>query len=125
MTERSLLMRCTKYRTSGRDIDARYHTAVYLFTSNLQITAMVSLSKILLASSSATMKKAGGRGWMDTLRVYVKGGTGGTGLPPVDGVGGQGGSVWVRATEKIGSLHEVRRKNKSQRYVADGGEDSS
>ena len=37
----------------------------------------------------------------------------------------QGGSVWVRATEKIGSLHEVRRKNKSQRYVADGGEDSS
>ena len=86
---------------------------------------MVALSKILLAANSMKTKKAGGRGWIDTLRVYVKGGTGGAGLPPVDGVGGQGGSVWVRASEKIGSLHEVRRKNKSQRYVADGGEDSS
>ena len=86
---------------------------------------MVSISKILLASKSVTVKKARGRGWIDTLRVYVKGGTGGAGLPPVDGVGGQGGSVWVRASEKIGSLHEVRRRNNSQRYVADGGEDSS
>ena len=96
-----------------------------LFYENLQITAMVSLSKLLLANNSVTMKKARGRGWIDTLRVYVKGGTGGSGLPPVDGVGGQGGNVWVRATEKIGSLHEVRRKNQSQRYVAEGGEDSS
>ena len=85
---------------------------------------MVSLSKLLLANS-VTKKKALGRGWIDTLRVYVKGGTGGAGLPPVDGVGGHGGSVWVRASEKIGSLHDVRRKNMSQRYIADVGEDSS
>ena len=86
---------------------------------------MVSISKILLANKTVIKKKASGRGWIDTLRVYVKGGTGGAGLPPVDGVGGQGGSVWVRASDKIRTLHEVRSKNRSQRYVADGGEDSS
>ena len=55
----------------------------------------------------------------------MKGGTGGAGLPPVDGVGGHGGNIYVRANEEISSLHHVRRKNNSQRYLADPGEDSS
>ena len=70
-------------------------------------------------------KKRSGRGWIDSVRVYVKGGTGGNGLPPVDGVGGAGGSVFIRASETMSSLHDVRRKNTSQRYIADSGEDSS
>ena len=51
------------------------------FTENN--TVMVSISKILLANKSVIKKKASGRGWIDTLRVYVKGGTGGAGLPGV------------------------------------------
>ena len=62
---------------------------------------------------------------MDSLRLYVKGGTGGTGMPGLDGVGGDGGNIYVRATEKISSLHEVRRNNSSQRYYADPGDCSS
>ena len=62
---------------------------------------------------------------MDSLRLYVKGGTGGTGLPAVDGVGGHGGNIYVRATESLSSLHEVRRNNASQRYLADSGDSSS
>ena len=70
-------------------------------------------------------RKSAGRGWVDSLRLYVKGGTGGTGLPPVDGVGGNGGNIYVRATESISSLHEVRRNNISQRYSADPGDNST
>ena len=62
---------------------------------------------------------------MDSLRLYVKGGTGGTGLPAVDGVGGHGGNIYVRATEKISSLQEVRRNNTAQRYQADPGDCST
>ena len=62
---------------------------------------------------------------MDSLRLYVKGGTGGTGLPALDGVGGDGGNIYVRATETISSLHEVKRNNNSQRYYADPGDSSS
>ena len=47
------------------------------------------------------------------------------GLPRLDGVGGHGGNVYVRASDKIESLHEVRRKNKSQRYLAESGECST
>ena len=62
---------------------------------------------------------------MDSLRLYVRGGTGGNGLPGVDGVGGNGGNIYLRATEKISSLHEVRRNNTSQRYLADPGDSST
>ena len=74
---------------------------------------------------SLPKRKSTGRGWVDSLRLYVKGGTGGTGLPGVDGVGGNGGSIYVRATESISSLQEVRRNNTSQRYFADPGDSSS
>jgi len=76
---------------------------------------MVFLSRLLLAGKRRS-------GWIDSLRIYVKAGTGGTGLPKVDGVGGVGGNIYVRASEKIESLQEVRRINQSQRYIAPAGE---
>jgi len=86
---------------------------------------MVFFTNLLQAKHTIAKRKSLGRGWIDSLRVYVKGGTGGAGLPPVDGVGGHGGNIYVRANEEISSLHHVRRKNNSQRYLADPGEDSS
>ena len=58
---------------------------------------MVSISRILLSKSgeSRNLKKARS-GWIDSLRVHVKGGHGGTGLPPVDGVGGHGGNIYIK-----------------------------
>ena len=79
----------------------------------------------LVSCQSLARRNSAGRGWVDSLRLYVKGGTGGTGLPGVDGVGGNGGNIYVRATEKISSLQEVRRNNTSQRYQADPGDSSS
>ena len=62
--------------------------------------------------------------WIDSLRVYVRGGHGGTGLPRVHGVGGAGGSVYVQADSKLKDLATVRRNNQKQRYVAEAGENS-
>ena len=45
-------------------------------------------------------------------------------MPRVNGVGGAGGDVYVRATEKVKDLSEVRSKNRMQRYFADAGENS-
>lgn len=37
--------------------------------------------------------------FLDTLRLHVKGGTGGTGLPRYGGIGGNGGDVYVEAVK--------------------------
>ena len=89
---------------------------------------MVWLTKNLFYQNKnikATMRKKKPQSWIDSLRIYVKGGSGGAGLPPVDGVGGHGGSVYIRASEEVSNLHDVRRRNTKQRYVAQAGEDSS
>lgn len=45
-------------------------------------------------------------------------------MPRVNGVGGAGGDVYVRACEKVKDLSQVRSKNSKQRYIADSGENS-
>ena len=123
MTVKSLLMRCTKSPASGL-VTSCHPCSLYN-----KFQTMVLLTRILYASAQTSKgvikKKRSTRGWIDSLRVYVKGGSGGNGLPPVDGVGGHGGSVYIKASDSISSLHDVRRKNTSQRYIADPGEDSS
>lgn len=44
------------------------------------------------------MKRLRGK-FLDTLRLHVKGGTGGMGLPRYGGIGGKGGDVYVEAVE--------------------------
>ena len=39
------------------------------------------------------------RKFIDTLRVHVKGGSGGMGYPKYGGIGGKGGDVYVEAVK--------------------------
>jgi len=81
---------------------------------------MVCISRVLLGARNSGKAQ----GWLDGLRIYVRGGRGGTGLPRVDGVGGAGGDVYIRADENVKDLAAVRRKNTEQRYLAEHGENS-
>lgn len=60
---------------------------------------------------------------MDSLRLRVKGGTGGTGLPRYGGIGGRGGDVVVVATEEL-SLNELASQYKTREVRAFHGHHS-
>ncbi|XP_018321946.1 GTP-binding protein 10 homolog isoform X3 [Agrilus planipennis] len=64
------------------------------------------------------------QGFIDTLRLYVRGGSGGNGYPKYGGVGGQGGSVILVAKEKM-FLEHVLNEHQSKRIFASHGTDSS
>ncbi|CAF0865040.1 unnamed protein product [Adineta steineri] len=61
--------------------------------------------------------------FIDKLRVYVRGGRGGTGLKKYGGIGGQGGNVLVRGKRHL-TLKNVYEKNLTKRYLAPDGENS-
>lgn len=61
---------------------------------------MVAISSKVLMSQ--TTRPGTGRGalrWIDSLRVYCRGGHGGNGLPTYGGLGGQGGSVIIQTAD--------------------------
>lgn len=64
------------------------------------------------------------RTFIDSQRVYVRGGAGGQGLPKYGGVGGDGGNVLVVA-RKGEALINLRRSNPTLRYVAGAGGNST
>ncbi|XP_012270873.1 GTP-binding protein 10 homolog [Orussus abietinus] len=84
---------------------------------------MVFLTQIL-GYAPKPLRKFLRRGFMDSLRLHVKGGTGGMGLPRYGGKGGSGGDVYVVGKEKY-SLPEVSGKCKKHRISAGSGSDSS
>ena len=59
--------------------------------------------------------------FMDNLRIYTKGGTGGSGKPKVGGVGGRGGHVYVICKEDV-TLKDVLNSNESKRFLASHGQ---
>ena len=61
--------------------------------------------------------------FMDNLRIYTKGGTGGSGKPRVGGVGGRGGHVYVICKEDV-TLKDVLNSNESKRFLASHGQAS-
>ncbi|XP_063231944.1 GTP-binding protein 10 homolog [Bacillus rossius redtenbacheri] len=61
--------------------------------------------------------------FIDSLRLHVRGGAGGTGYPKYGGVGGPGGSVYVVAKEGC-SLRDVVRRHPTKRVAASGGGNS-
>ncbi|XP_064265562.1 cilia- and flagella-associated protein 69-like isoform X3 [Passer domesticus] len=62
--------------------------------------------------------------FIDDLRVYVRGGTGGMGYPNLGGEGGRGGDVWFVARERT-TLKSIREKYPQKRFVAGAGANSS
>ena len=57
------------------------------------------------------------------MRVYVKSGNGGKGLPKLGGIGGDGGSIIIEAKNNI-TLKQVYSSNLKKRYIAANGENS-
>ncbi|XP_026867327.2 GTP-binding protein 10 [Electrophorus electricus] len=62
--------------------------------------------------------------FVDNLRLYVRGGSGGMGMPRLGGQGGTGGDVWVVA-EKHLTLKRVKDRYPKKRFIAGGGSNSS
>ncbi|XP_066538535.1 GTP-binding protein 10 isoform X2 [Hoplias malabaricus] len=72
--------------------------------------------------SRACWRKFGN--FVDNLRLYVKGGSGGMGLPRLGGHGGNGGDVWVVAKKDI-TLKRMKDKYPQKRFTAGVGSNSS
>uniref|UniRef100_A0A8C7Y094 GTP-binding protein 10 n=1 Tax=Oryzias sinensis TaxID=183150 RepID=A0A8C7Y094_9TELE len=76
---------------------------------------MVHISRICL-------RKYGN--FVDNLRLYVRGGGGGMGLPRLGGQGGNGGDVWVVAKKNM-TLKRIKDKYPLKRFVGGSGGNSS
>ncbi|UYV62288.1 GTPBP10 [Cordylochernes scorpioides] len=61
--------------------------------------------------------------FVDTLRIHVKGGPGGQGLPSSNGPGGNGGNV-VLVCRKHLTLEKMMAANTSHQFMAKKGKDS-
>ncbi|XP_069504468.1 GTP-binding protein 10 [Ambystoma mexicanum] len=72
--------------------------------------------------SRALLRKYGN--FIDNLRLYTKGGTGGMGLPRLGGHGGKGGDVWIVAKDDI-NLKTIKDRFPHKRFVAGIGANSS
>ncbi|XP_071759441.2 GTP-binding protein 10 [Centroberyx gerrardi] len=62
--------------------------------------------------------------FVDNLRLYVRGGSGGMGLPRLGGQGGKGGDVWVVAKKEM-TLKRIKDKYPQKRFIAGVGTNSS
>ncbi len=63
---------------------------------------------------------------MDNLRIYVRGGAGGQGLPSYGGCGGRGGHIYVvgpKDKRKV-TLKNLQQRNPTKRFVASSGGNS-
>lgn len=61
--------------------------------------------------------------FVDNLRLYVRGGSGGMGLPRLGGQGGKGGDVWVVASKSV-TLKRIKDKYPQKRFVGGPGANS-
>ncbi len=68
-------------------------------------------------------KESGTTVFYDSLRIMVRGGTGGNGLPDKGGIGGKGGDIIVVGHKDV-TLKKVSSIKASKKFVADCGADS-
>ncbi|KAF0879409.1 CFA69 protein, partial [Crocuta crocuta] len=61
--------------------------------------------------------------FIDNLRLFTRGGSGGMGYPRLGGEGGKGGDVWVVAHKKM-TLKQLKDKYPQKRFVAGEGGNS-
>ncbi|XP_004676726.1 PREDICTED: GTP-binding protein 10 [Condylura cristata] len=71
--------------------------------------------------SCALLRKYGN--FVDNLRIFTRGGSGGMGYPRLGGEGGKGGDVWVVANNKM-TLKQLKNKYPKKRFVAGEGANS-
>ncbi|XP_045684296.1 GTP-binding protein 10 isoform X1 [Phyllostomus hastatus] len=71
--------------------------------------------------SCALFRKYGN--FVDNLRLFTRGGSGGMGYPRLGGEGGKGGDVWVVAHKKM-TLKQLKDKYPQKRFVAGEGANS-
>ncbi|KAK7147456.1 hypothetical protein R3I94_010090 [Phoxinus phoxinus] len=71
--------------------------------------------------SRACLRKYGN--FVDNIRLYVRGGSGGMGLPRLGGNGGNGGDVCVVA-KKGTTLKQIKDKHPNKRFIAGVGSNS-
>ncbi|KAK2903096.1 hypothetical protein QQF64_010004 [Cirrhinus molitorella] len=62
--------------------------------------------------------------FVDNIRLYVRGGSGGMGLPRLGGHGGNGGDIWMVA-RKGTTLKQIKDKHPNKRFTAGVGSNSS
>ena len=61
--------------------------------------------------------------FLDTVRIQVRGGSGGQGLPKIGGHGGRGGDVWLVGSGRA-SLKQIIQKCPTKRVAAGSGSNS-
>ncbi|XP_040402197.1 GTP-binding protein 10 isoform X3 [Cygnus olor] len=76
----------------------------------------------MVRGSGAALRRYGN--FIDDLRLYVRGGTGGMGYPRLGGEGGRGGDVYFVAQERT-TLKSVKNRYPQKRIVAGTGANSS
>ncbi|KAM4027103.1 GTP-binding protein 10 isoform 2-T2 [Anomaloglossus baeobatrachus] len=76
----------------------------------------------MVCAGRALLRKYGNL--IDNLRILVKGGPGGMGLPRLGGEGGRGGDVWVVAKSGVTMKH-IKDKFPQKRFVGGVGVNSS
>ncbi|VVC98599.1 GTP-binding protein 10 homolog [Leptidea sinapis] len=85
---------------------------------------MVHLTRILLCLKEFKKPRKYLRSkFIDSVRLHVKGGTGGTGLPKYGGLGGQGGCVYCIGKETT-NLGYIMGRHRGKTLTAGHGEDS-
>ncbi|XP_017754633.1 PREDICTED: GTP-binding protein 10 homolog [Eufriesea mexicana] len=84
---------------------------------------MVILTRIL-GYAAKLPRKYKRQGLIDSLRIQVIGGSGGSGLPKYGGLGGEGGNVYLVAKEGL-TLRSVKYKLKDTKLKAGTGGDST
>lgn len=62
--------------------------------------------------------------FVDSIKVTVSGGTGGHGLPRFGGIGGRGGDVYIKASQKYSSLRHLKKMTPSLHFKAGNGLDA-
>ena len=74
---------------------------------------MVRLSYHLLQHNNPLKPSRKQQNWVDSLRIYCKGGHGGNGYPKYGGLGGPGGSVIIKVASEE-KYEKMRKKNKAE-----------
>ncbi|KAK6165933.1 hypothetical protein SNE40_022739 [Patella caerulea] len=87
--------------------------------SDVYCTALKQAIACRLITNQNTIPKKKNK-FIDSLRIYVRGGGGGQGFPRYGGIGGKGGDVVVTATKKL-TLSDVRNNNIKKRFLAQNG----